>query len=186
MLQEFPETTDGIVRILSFKKRHLNENYISWLNDIDVVRYSEQRHQKHSFESCIAHIERQKKYGNYFLAIEVVEKKVRHVGNLGISVNSENNIADLSILVGDKTVWGTGVASRAWSLALKVLLFNLNFRMVTAGTMEVNTSMIRLMKRSGMNIDSILPGRFIFEGEAVGLVAASITKTDKIFLTIKL
>lgn len=184
MLQEFPETTDGVVRILSFNERHLHENYISWLNDTDVVRYSEQRHQKHSLESCRAYFEEQKKSGNYFLAIELVGKEVRHIGNLGISVNFVNNRVDLSILIGDKSVWGTGAGSRAWSLALKTILYDLNFRMVTAGTMEVNKPMINLMKRSGMNIDGILPGRFIFEGDAVGLVAASITKTDKVFLNI--
>lgn len=180
MLQEFPEITDGVVRIISFNEKHLNENYVSWLNDIDVVRYSEQRHRKHSLESCRSYYEEQKKSDNYFLAIELAGKEIRHVGNLGISVNFVNNIVDLSILIGDRSVWGTGVGSRAWSLALKTILYDLNFRMVTAGTMEVNKPMISLMMRSGMKIDGVLPDRFIFEGDEVGLVLASITKNDKV------
>jgi len=50
--------------------------------------------------------------------------------------------------------------------------------MVTAGTMELNESMIKLMKRSGMKIDSILPDRFIFDDKYVGMVVASITKDN--------
>lgn len=174
MKRKFPEITDGVIRILPFDERHLNENYISWLNDIEVVRYSEQRHKTHTIESCTKYYEDQKNSENYFLAVELVEKERRHVGNIGVSVDSLNNVADLSIIIGDKSMWGTGVGSRAWSLALNAILYDLNFRMVTAGTMESNKPMINLMKRSGMNIDGILPRRFMLEGNEVGFVAASI------------
>ena len=184
MKQNFPDITDGVIRILPFNESHLNENYVSWLNDMEVVRYSEQRHSKHTLESCRGYYKQQKNSGNYFLAIEFLEKEGRHVGNLGVSVSLTNNIVDLSIIIGDKSVWGTGIGSRAWSLAIKTILYDLSFRMVTAGTLDVNKPMIRLMKRSGMNIDGILPGRFIFEGDEVGLVAASITKKEKVFFII--
>jgi hypothetical protein len=42
--------------------------------------------------------------------------------------------------------------------------------------------MIRLIYRSGMKIDSVLPGRFLFEGIEIGLVIASISKMDNLFL----
>jgi ribosomal-protein-alanine N-acetyltransferase len=176
--KEFQETTDGVVRVISFNENHLNEKYISWLNDKDVVRYSEQRHFQHSLESCRKYYEHQILSDNYFLAIELVGKENRHVGNIGLTVNKMNNILDLSIIVGDKTVWGSGVGTRAWRLALNGIFNNLKFRMVTAGTMELNESMIKLMKRSGMKIECILPDRFIFEDNYVGLVVASITKDN--------
>jgi ribosomal-protein-alanine N-acetyltransferase len=179
MKLNFPEITDGVVHILNFSESHLNQKYVSWLNDIEVVRFSEQRHIKHTLKSCQRYYEDQKNSNNYFLAIELTGEKARHIGNLGISVNYENKIADLSIIIGDKSSWGSGAGSRAWSLALNTLLYDLNFRIVTAGTMEVNKPMINLMKRSGMSIDGILPARFLFEGNEVGLVAASIINKDQ-------
>ena len=176
MKREFPYMSDNVIQLVPFELRHLNDNYISWLNDIEVVRYSEQRHKIHSLESCRNYFEQQQKSDNYFLAVELIDKQITHVGNVGVSVDFSNKIADLSIIIGDKSLWGTGVGSRAWSLALKAVLFDFNFRMVTAGTMEVNKSMIKLMKRSGMNIDCVLPRRFMFEGEEIGFVAASISK----------
>lgn len=178
MPHEFPKMTDGFVRIVPFNENHLNEKYVSWLNDKDVVRYSEQRHFKHSLESCKRYFENQKLSDNYFLAIELIGKENRHVGNIGLSVNNENNIIDLSIIVGDKTVWGSGIGTAAWSLALKGIFNNLNFRMVTAGTMGLNEPMLKLIKRSGMKIDGILPNRFIFEERYVDLVIASVTKDN--------
>jgi RimJ/RimL family protein N-acetyltransferase len=179
MKLNFPQINDGVVQILNFSESHLNQKYVSWLNDIEVVRFSEQRHIKHTLKSCQRYFEEQKNSKNYFLAIELTGKEARHIGNLGISVNYENKIADLSIIIGDKSSWGTGAGSRAWSLALNAILHDLNFRMVTAGTMEVNKPMINLMKRSGMSIDGILPARFLFEGNEVGLVVASIINKNQ-------
>ena len=179
MKQRFQLITDGIVQILPFNESHLSHNYVSWLNDKEVVRYSEQRHYVHTLKSCQIYYEQQLMSNNYFLAIELIlNNQKKHVGNLGISIDIENKIADLSIIIGDKSTWGNGVGSRAWNLALKFILCDLKFRMVTAGTMEVNAPMIKLMNRSGMIVDGILPSRFIFEGLEVGMVAASITKIN--------
>jgi len=178
LIQEFPKSKDELIQIVPFTKRHLNKNYLSWLNDIEVVRYSEQRHKFHTLESCMDYYEHQIKSDNLFLAIELLGKEERHVGNMGIIINKPNNIVDLSIMIGDKSVWGTGVATRAWCMAIKVIFFNLNYRMITAGTMEKNNPMISLMKRSGMKIDCILPDRFIFEGRTVGLVTASLKRDN--------
>ena len=87
-----------------------------------------------------------------------------------------NNAADLSIIIGDQQVWGKGVGSRAWMASLKILIETLGFRVVTAGTMEVNEPMVKLMKASGMQIQGIIPRRFLWEGFEVGMVVASISK----------
>ena len=170
---KFPECYDDKVRIVEFSERHLTERYVGWLNDPEVVRYSEQRHHEHTLATCIEYFETQKRSPNYFLAIEIIDSNTCHVGNIGVEVDRFNNKADVSILIGEKNVWGTGVASRAWGLVLNVLIQRLGFRLLTAGTMETNIPMIKLMKRSGMTIDAILPNRFVYENKQIGLVAAS-------------
>ena len=169
----FPECCDGKVKIVEFSKRHLTKRYVGWLNDKEVVRYSEQRHFKHSISSCYQYYETLKKSDSYFLAVEIIDLNMWHVGNMGVEVDRYNSKADVSIMIGEKSVWGTGVASRAWSLVLNALIKDLCFRLVTAGTMETNVPMINLMKRSGMTIDAILPNRFVNENRQIGLVAAS-------------
>lgn len=174
----FPEKSDGVVRIRIFAEEHLTNTYVSWLNDKDVVRFSEQRHFVHTMESCRAYFSEQVNSLNYFLAIEHLQNGILHVGNMGIAVDVANKTADLSILLGIKSVWRLGLATRAWTMALNTILNELDFRMVTAGTMTANEPMIKLLKRSGMKIDCILPDRFIFEGKTVGLVAASINRDN--------
>ena len=170
---KFPECFDNKIRIVEFSKKHLTQQYVDWLNDPEVVYYSEQRHHKHTLASCLDYFESQRRSQNYFLAIEVINSNDRHVGNIGVAVDPFNSLADVSIIIGEKSVWGTGIASRAWGLVLDVLIKKLDFKLVTAGTMETNIPMIRLMKRSGMTIDAILPNRFVGENKRIGLVAAS-------------
>lgn len=169
----FPEVSNELVRLIPFGIQHLNDRYVAWLNDPQVVRYSEQRHRVHTLETCSQYFKSQTNSVNYFLAIESKNEALGHVGNIGISVDLKNKIADVSIIVGEKKAWGTGTGTSAWNLATNTLLNDLKFRLITAGTMEINEPMVKLMKRSGMQIDGIIPGRFLWEGQEVGLVLSS-------------
>lgn len=172
-MNAFPEKSDGVVRIRPFTEEHLTETYVGWLNDPEVVRYSEQRHRTHTLESARAYYDEQNESINSVIAIEALEEQPVHIGNMRAFVNEANNFASLSIVLGDKAYWGTGAASRAWNMALDALLDELGFRLVIAATMELNKPMIKLMERSGMVIDAVLPKRFLWEGQEVGMLWAS-------------
>lgn len=47
----FPPLDPGPCRVVRFADRHLTERYVGWLNDPAVVRYSEQRHSRHTLWS---------------------------------------------------------------------------------------------------------------------------------------
>lgn len=166
-------------RVIPFEPRHLTSRYVSWLNDPEVVRYSEQRHRVHTAESCRAYFESFADSPDQFLAIEAsAAAAIVHVGNMGIAVDVPNRVADISIIIGDKTVWGTGIASKAWTAVVEYLLSEGGIRKVTAGTMSVNEPMLRLMQRSGMAIEAVRPRQFLWEGEAVDLVHAARFSTN--------
>ena len=163
----------GSLLISSFRDELLTERYVGWLNDPEVVRYSEQRHRVHSLESCSSYLEGMRSEGSLFLAIETVHGEPLHIGNISVSIDAPNKSADLSIMIGDKGVWGRGYASMAWTSVMEYLLYEAGLRRVTAGTMEVNEPMVRLIKRSGMLIDCVRPRHFLWENLEVALVGAS-------------
>lgn len=167
----FPLLADGDVRVRPFEAEHLTARYVAWLNDPEVVRYSEQRHRHHTLESCGEYFAAQRESADYFLAIET--DALGHVGNLGVSVDRHNHLADMAIVLGERSVWGQRVATRAWSLVLRQLLDQFGFRKVTAGTMATNTAMLRLMDRTGMTVECIRPRHFLWEGKEVDMVQAA-------------
>ena len=162
------------LRIISFRSELLTDRYVSWLNDPHIVRYSEQRHRIHTLQSCLDYWEGIQDSNDLFLSIEVIEPSLCHIGNISISVDMPNRSADLSIMIGDKTMWGRGYGLSAWKMIISFLFSEVDFRRITAGTMEVNKPMLSIMQRSGMNIDCYRPRHFLWEGKEIAFIGASI------------
>ena len=174
MSKKFPLLASKSVRVLPFEQRHLTPHYVSWLNDPEVVQFSEQRHYTHTLATCTQYFEAMQESTDFFLAIEAVGESFSHIGNIGVSFDLHNAVADVSIMVGEKRVWGRGHATAAWNAVLFELLKNQGIRKVVAGTMAVNEPMIRLMKRSGMHVESTRCRHFIWEGKEVDMVQAAL------------
>jgi [ribosomal protein S5]-alanine N-acetyltransferase len=156
------------VRLKPFAERHLTARYVAWLNDPEVVRYSEQRHRRHTLESCRAYRDSLAGTPHKFWAIEA--PTLGHVGNITATVDSANRVADLAILLGERAAWGCGVGTRAWALALEWLLGPGGMRKVTAGTMAENAAMLAIMKKSGMDEEGRRRGQFLLDGRPVDAV----------------
>jgi len=156
--------------IVPFSDAHLTEAYVSWLNDPEVVRYSEQRHHVHSLKSCRAFAEAFKASENSFCAIEA--DRLAHIGNLVVSRDTANRTADMSIMIGAPAAQGQGYGVEAWGAVLAHLLLTEGLRKVTAGTMAVNTAMIRVMERTGMTIEGVRPKQFLLDGTETDLIFA--------------
>ena len=169
------------IRLVKFTKNHLNKRYIEWLNDNEVVKYSEQRHVNHTFKSCNEFLNNKKINNEYFLAVEYkFDSLWKHVGNIVASLDLHNKTADLSILIGDKSIWGQGIGNRSWCLASLGLIKYENIRLITAGTMSCNKRMIKIFEKNNMTIDAVLPNRYLFSGKYADLILASNNKLSVI------
>ncbi len=175
---EFKDIHLDRLSIVRFSENHLTQNYVDWLNNPDVVKYSEQRHKNHTLESCRQYYEAMLVSDDLFLAIEATEGGYGHIGNLGVAFDKHNQVADVSILVGEKNIWGRGFATIAWNAVLGYLLREEAVRKVTAGTMSINTPMLRLIERSGMIIEGYRKNHFIVNNVFSDMVLAAKFKED--------
>jgi len=101
------------LRLAPFAEEHLSERYVSWLNDPEAVRFSEQRHRRHSLESCRAYV--RSFTGSPSRLWAVLTRQGEHVGNVTAAVDEANSLAELGILLGERTCWGQGLATEAWT-----------------------------------------------------------------------
>jgi len=169
------------VSVMRFEKRHLTTRYVGWLNDPVVVKYSEQRHRTHTLETSQAYFDSFPKntgeigseLNDEFLAIVSHDPDLGHIGNISTSVDSENRVADLSILIGERQAWGNGFGLEAWSLVMDHFLNDVGLRKVTAGTMSVNIPMLKIMEKSGMTSDGRRKNQFVIDEMEVDLVYAA-------------
>lgn len=154
-----------------FGHDHLTAEYIAWLNDPDVVRFSEQRHRAHDLQSCREYQTRMTAPGRSFWAIE--RKDGRHIGNISATEDEPNNVAELAIMIGDKASWGTGFGTEAWSAAIEYLLFTKAVRKLVAGAMSVNTPMLSIFRRTAMQLEGTRARYFLWQGTEVDLLEYS-------------
>jgi RimJ/RimL family protein N-acetyltransferase len=128
-----------------------------------LMKFSRQRFVDHDYQSCINFAASFINTPNFFWAIVVNNKSLDHIGNITAVIDETNSVANLTIMIGDRNFSGKGLGIHAWSLALNFLLYKKKLKKVTAGTMEVNLPMIKIMKKSNMTQESRLQKYFQFE-----------------------
>jgi len=153
-----------IVDLRRFDEHCITADYLSWLNDAEVVRFSNQRFRQHTRESCLSYFASFQGTPNIFLAIHE-RKSGRMIGTMTAYVNEHHGTADMGLLIGDRGVWGRGLGSDAWNTLLAFLLSERGLRKVTGGTLACNAGMIRIMERSGMQREAVRKAQEIVEGE---------------------
>ena len=88
---------DVVLRYFDYS--FITNEYINWLNNPELTKYSEQRHLKHTFESCKEYCEAFHNSTNFLFAI-IDSESNEHVGNINAYIDIYNGTADMGILVG--------------------------------------------------------------------------------------
>lgn len=141
------------VLLRPFAATGITTEYISWLNDPQVVKYSNQRFICHTEESCRRYLDSFTNTPNLFLSIQR-KADDRAVGTMVAYVFPHHKRADISIMIGNRSVWGGGIGQDAWNTLLNWFIEQRRIRKVTAGAMRCNLPMIKLMERSGMTLEA--------------------------------
>ena len=162
------------LRLEKFSKKYLTKEYLSWLNNKELMKYSENRHITHTLESCQKYHESFQDSHNLLFA--VINDQNKHIGNINAYIDKNNAIADIGILIGKP---GKGYGKKAWNLMIKTLFNQFNIRKITAGSMEKNIAMINIFKESGMSYEYTKEKYFNFEGSYVDLVGYTIYRNSE-------
>lgn len=152
---------------ISLRKWQFNHDrlktMVGWLNDPEVVRYSEQRHKEHTEESQQFYLQ---DGPDVFREIHAGD---RFIGTISAYIDEPNSIADVGILIGDKSIWGKGYGTEAW-IAFCDHLFLHKIRKIEAGAMNINSRMINIFRKSGMHFEAFRENHFLYDGEPVHMV----------------
>lgn len=154
-------TASTSLRLVPFTPVHITPEYLAWLNDKTLMRYSRQRLFAHTRESSLRFLSSFHDSPNFFWAIEHMGDD-RLLGTLTTYVDTHHRTADLGILVGSSAA-GTGHGKTAWGLALRHGFETLNLRKITGGTSAKNLAMIRIFEHWHMRLEGTQREQEIFE-----------------------
>lgn len=143
--------------------------YVGWLNDPVVVRFSNQRFNVHSMGTCQAYVASVENTEDLFLKI-VSCANGKTVGTIRANISLPHKTADIGILIGCRKVWGHGLGQDSWNTLMNWLLDEGGIRKVTGGTMRSNIAMVKIMQKTGMTLEAIRPAQELLEGRAQDLL----------------
>lgn len=146
----------------------VGEAYYTWLNDPDINQFLETRFVPRSLENIAQYVKRMDgKEDEPFFAICLL-KNGQHIGNIKLGpINWWHRNADISLFIGEKSLWGKGYASEAIKLITKYAFEVLNLNKLKAGCYASNKGSIKAFEKCGYLREGLLRGQAISHGQEI-------------------
>lgn len=167
----FPPMKGERICLRQVRLDDVNEEYCRWMGDPEVTRYTESRFSPSDRASLTENVRQKLQDSNsVFLAI-VSSDTERHIGNIKLGpIDWVHGLADVGLLIGDKTCWGKGYATEAIGLVVKYAFQELKLHKLTAGFYAANEASGRAFLKNGFVVEGIRIRHRLCEGNYVDTV----------------
>ena len=158
----------------------VKEDYVNWMNDKEVMRYTESRFKTHSKGDLVSYVEKVMNDSRYsFFAIVVKDRDV-HIGNIKIGpFDKKHGFGDIGIIIGKKDYYGKGFATEAIKLIVDYAFDSLKLHKVTASCYAANPGAIKAFKKAGFEEEGRLNKHYLCEGQYTDKVCLGIINNVK-------
>jgi ribosomal-protein-alanine N-acetyltransferase len=150
------EIQGEFVTLSPFETAQISNDHLQWLRDPEVVRFLEVRHNPVTLVSISEYVEGvlNSDHSYLFRILEAATRK--YIGNLKLGPIDRNNlVAELGIMLGDKSVWGKGYGADSLISVSRFAFRQLGLRKLVAGVNELNLGSIRLFEKSGFLVEGV-------------------------------
>lgn len=148
-------------------KDSIANEYLSWLNDIDVVKpiasavllepkgleFIEESFRRFSADNCKGFFI--KDLGdNRFIGTAKIDK-----------IDNYNKSAEIGIMIGDKTRWGKGIATQVYKILMDYAFCEMKLHRLWGGTNSLNIAMHKTFLKLGFEQEGTLRKASLIDGE---------------------
>ena len=143
--------------------KDVSRNYINWLNDPEVVRFTEQRYYKHTVISVKKFVAEKKKSKNEFLYGIFLSDKGIHIGNIKLGpINYIHKFAEISYFIGDKKFQNLGLGCLAIKKICKMAKSEFKLKKIIAGLYEKNIPSKKILEKNKFKLEGIEFKKYIY------------------------
>lgn len=161
--------TGSLVALGPFGPELITGEYLGWLNDKSLMRYSRQRLVDHTRESSLDYLRSFEGSPNKFWAIYRRADRL-HIGTMTAYIDRAAGSADIGILVGHAEARGQGFGREAWGLAMDYLFRMEGVEKVTGGTSALNAAMVRVFHHWQMRLEEVEKDAEMIDGRPVDVL----------------
>jgi len=167
---ELRTSQQGMI-LRELQPQDVTEKYVTWMNDPEVVYFTEQKHTEHNVDSVTYFVNQQWQAEDCFLFGMFMADT--HIGNIKLGpINWHHKNATLSYIIGDKDYWGKGLASCAIKTVVDFGFVELKLGKIWAASFDENIASIKALEKNGFVIEGRLHQHLIING----------TRADQVFL----
>jgi len=131
----------------------IDERHVGWLNDPEVVRFSNQRFMTHDLDTCLTYLRGFDHSSHRYFSIRRRDNDER-IGTITAYASVHHGTVDLGLMIGERSAWGLGYGLDAWDTLQQAALATRGVRKLTGGTLACNLGMIRIFERAGMQLEA--------------------------------
>lgn len=171
------EITTPRLRLTPLGPDHISDTYVGWLNDPDLMGFSQHGGRIHTQASCHDYAATFDHISRCLWAIETLDGT--HIGNINAYLTPDQAIGDIGLLVGHGA-GGQGYGLEAWQAAIAALFGHYGLRKVTGGCLATHQAMRQIMTRSGMCPDGTRHAHILHKDVPMDVVHMAIFAQDYI------
>ncbi len=172
-------TQSNRVYLRGLKPSDVNDKYYSWMNNSDVIQYTESRYYPNTIERINKFITSINSDPNSMVFAIVLKKNDQHIGNIKIGpINWIHRNADIGIIIGDETCWGKGYGSEAIDLVVGHAFNILNLHKLTAGYYSENIASEKIFHKNKFQIEGTRKDHAFFRGEYVDVIQVGLVNPE--------
>ncbi len=171
-----PQDTQSRVFLRPLTEDDFTEKYLAWFADPEVTRFLEA--ENITREDAIDHLRQGRVNDAWRLYAICLTGSEQHIGNLKIGpIHWKHKLSDLVTIIGDRGVWGRGLAREAIRQGAQIAFEELGLRKLSASIDSANTGSIKAYTAAGFEVETSLKHQFMHPGPD------GTTLSDKVYVS---
>jgi RimJ/RimL family protein N-acetyltransferase len=152
-------------------KADCTPRYCSWLNDPEIARFLETRHAPQTLESIVGFVEAVNGRTDEHLFGIFLNASAEHIGNIKVGpVRQHHPVADVSLLIGERSAWGKGYGRDAIWLISRHAFQDLKLHKLSASMYVENVGSTKAFLAAGYRQEGLRREHMQLDGRMTDLV----------------
>ena len=142
----------NLIKLKKANTRDLDINWINWLNDKKVNKFSEKKNRIHTLRSQKIYLKNL--FRNKSKILFMIRYKNKNIGTMLISkISIFKKGCEISYMIGDKSLWNKNIGTHVIELISNYIFNKRNFKKIYAGTRNDNFSSQKILKKNGFKLE---------------------------------
>ena len=145
----------------------ISDKYLTWMNDLEVHKYTEQKYVTHSKTKLRDFVKEKNKSKNEFLyGIFLKRNNLNiHIGNIKLGpINFIHKFGEISYFIGERELWGKGYATLAIKEIIKIAKKK-GLKKLKAGLYEMNIGSKKVLEKNNFKLEGKMKSEIIYKGK---------------------